>query len=372
MKFNEISKTLLASLAIASASLVFTSCDDDPIYEPEPGGGKTDVVKTLDFYVLNEGGYGLTNSSLDFYNSTSDSYTAGIFASANPSADAAWSVGNDLKTFGSRVYAVLNGSGKVVAVSAADAKLVGEVAIEQPRSVAGKDGYIYVSSYASTDGAFGPGSVAKVDTLTLRVVDRIDVGYEPEDLAVKGNKLYVANSGGYHSYSGHTVTVIDLNSFTVSKEIDVTGVNLHHLALTADGNLLVSARGNYYDKASALYVVNTTTDALTRTIEQPVSDIAVYGNTAYAYAQTYDANWNATYSCFTIDLDSWTVGGSFIQDATQIATPYELAVNPNTGEIVMCDAGDYTTAGSVLYFNADGSLKWKHSAGVIPGHVAFK
>ena len=41
------------------------------------------------------------------------------------------------------------------------------------------------------------GYVAKVDTATLQIVDQCLVGYQPEEMVVTSNKLYVANSGGY-------------------------------------------------------------------------------------------------------------------------------------------------------------------------------
>ena len=57
------------------------------------------------------------------------------------------------------------------------------------------------------------------------------VGYQPEEMVIVGNKLYVANSGGYRvpNYD-RTVSVIDLNTFKVIKTIDV-GINLHRMEL---------------------------------------------------------------------------------------------------------------------------------------------
>ena len=53
-----------------------------------------------------------------------------------------------------------------------------------------------------------------LDTRTLQLVDKVTVGYQPDEMAVVGGKLYVAHSGGYRvpDYD-HTVSVIDLNTF---------------------------------------------------------------------------------------------------------------------------------------------------------------
>ena len=58
----------------------------------------------------------------------------------------------------------------------------------------------YVSSYAGPvkiDPNARLGYVARVDTTTLTVKDTCVVGYQPEEMVIVGNKLYVANSGGY-------------------------------------------------------------------------------------------------------------------------------------------------------------------------------
>ena len=70
------------------------------------------------------------------------------------------------------------------------------------------------------------GYVARVDTATLKVVDRCLVGYQPDELEIVDGKIYVANSGGYMGAgetSGYerTVSVIDIYTFTEERRIDV-------------------------------------------------------------------------------------------------------------------------------------------------------
>ena len=91
------------------------------------------------------------------------------------------------------------------------------------------------------------GAVYKVDTLTLKVVDKIPVGYQPEEMAVLNGKLYVANSGGYRvpNYD-KTVSVIDLKTFTEERKMDVA-INLHRLRADKYGQVWVSSRGDYKD-----------------------------------------------------------------------------------------------------------------------------
>ena len=88
-------------------------------------------------------------------------------------------------------------------------------------------------------------------------MDTCTVGYQPEEMVIAGNKLYVANSGGYRvpNYD-RTVSVIDLTTFTEIKKIDVA-INLHRLELDRYGNIYVSSRGDYYDTPSKTFVIDS-------------------------------------------------------------------------------------------------------------------
>ena len=84
----------------------------------------------------------------------------------------------------------------------------------------------------------------------MSVVVSCTVCYQPEEMVISGNKLYVANSGGYRvpNYD-RTVSVIDLDTFREVKKIDVA-INLHRLELDKYGQIWVSSRGDYYDTPS--------------------------------------------------------------------------------------------------------------------------
>ena len=92
------------------------------------------------------------------------------------------------------------------------------------------------------------GAVYRVNLNTLAITGQVVVGYQPEEMVVKGERLYVANSGGYMKPNyERTVSVIDLKSFTEVDKIEV-GMNLHRLrmATTVDyGSPLVVTTATY-------------------------------------------------------------------------------------------------------------------------------
>ena len=99
------------------------------------------------------------------------------------------------------------------------ARHIAEIPLPNCRYIAFDGGYAYVSSYAGAvefDPEYRRGYVAKIDTVTMQVVDTCGVGYQPEEMAVVDGRLYVANSGGYMAPDYDlTVSVIDLATFEV-------------------------------------------------------------------------------------------------------------------------------------------------------------
>ncbi len=366
-------------LPCAVAGMVLTGCDDDKEVTPPEGDFVVNPSKNdlKGVYVLSEGNMGTNKASIDYFDASNGYYVTNIYPSRNPSvALELGDVGNDLKICGDYLYAVINGSAKVEVMKADDAVRVGQIDIANPRYVTDNGGFVYVSSYKS--GTNGLGSVYKIDPATLSVVGRVDVGYEPEEMAVANGKLYVANSGGFRAMEGgvydRTVSVIDLASFTVTKNIDVD-VNLHRLRSDNRGRIYVSSRGDYGATPSSLYVIDSATDRVIKHIDCGVSDMWVHADKIYLYNVSYDQNWAATYNYRTIDLNSLTVSSAnFITDGSdsRIVAPNGIAVNPVTGDIFIADARNYVSAGAVYCYGSDGKLKWSHNSGDIPGHFAFK
>ena len=197
------------------------------------------------FYLLNEGNMGSNKATLDYFDYSTGVYARNIFAAANPFvARELGDVGNDIQAYGKKLYAVINCSNFVEVMDSRDAKHITQISIPNCRYITFDKGYAYVSSYAGPvelDPNSRKGYVAKIDTVTLQVVDECIVGYQPEEMAVVNGKLYVANSGGYRvpDYD-NTVSVIDLATFQVIKTITVA-INLHRMEKDRFGNIYVSS-----------------------------------------------------------------------------------------------------------------------------------
>ena len=371
-------KFILAILAIAALTV---SCREPIVPSPTPGEevGGSESGAIAGFFLINEGNMGSNKCTLDYYDYASGIYSKNIFPQRNPSvALSLGDGGNDVEIYGGKLYAVVNRSNIVEVMDVATARHIGQIDIPNCRYIAFEGGNAYVSSYA---GPFGVdptsrlGYVAKVDTTTLRVVDTCTVGYQPEEMAVVGRKLYVANSGGYrYPDYDNTVSVINLDSFKESKKIEVA-INLHRMEKDIHGNVWVSSRGDYYTIPSRTYVIDSATDRVMHEIQIPVADMAICGDSLYVYSSEWNyATQSSDVAYAIVNTSNFSVvSNNFITDGTDasIISPYALAVNPSNREILLTDAGDYVTPGIVYCFSPDGKKKWSATTGDIPSHIVF-
>lgn len=355
---NKFDKIVL----IAVISVFISSCrkDREPVI-------KEFVPTAQGFYLLNEGNWGSNKSSLDYFDFETGDYRKNIFGDTNPDITLGLGdVGNDIKIYGSKLYIVVNGSNKVEVLDLNTLKRVGKADINNCRYITFYKSKAYVSSY--------DGLVAVIDTANVNHVQKtIAVGRQPEEMAVVGTKLYVANSGGYRTPPENdydrTVSVIDLNTETEIKKIDVA-INLHRLKADKYGDIYVTSRGNYEGISSSLYVIDTQTDEV-KNLNVPVTNFYIHEDEAYLFSYSEVSN-SATYRKLNVKTET-LLSGSFIKDGTEtgITIPYGIAVNPLSGDIYITDAKDYVNPGNLNIYNKEGYKIRTIETGDIPACFAF-
>jgi len=350
-------------LIVPAAIALLSSCHKDKIV-PQTD---TPTAERAGLYILNQGGFGSNNSTLTFYNYTTKQLTADFYSSVNGSK--LGDTGNDIAIYGAKMYIVVNYSSVVDIVNAKTGKLIkqdsivntalkGAARARQPRSVAFYKNNAFITSY--------DGTVAVMDTSSLAISKYITVGRNPEQLVVSNGKLYVANSGGLSTTGvfDNTVSVIDLNTLTEKKKITVTA-NPVTVAADAYNNVYVASIGDYNKVAGAITVIDSKTDAVKSTITTTLGygvPIAVSGDLVYYL--TAD-NKIAVYSAKT----QTAVQANFITDGTVITTPYAIAADPQTGEVFITDAKDYSSNGALFAFDKTGKKEYTITTGINPGRV---
>lgn len=380
-------RLLRASVALMLAVLPFASCRKGEFVLPstsiEVGGGDSggDIKG---FFLLNEGNMGSNKASLDYYDYETGIYHVNIYAERNPGVVyELGDVGNDIQIYGNKLYAVINCSHKVEVMDVRTCKRIGQVDIPNCRYILFAKGKAYVSAYVgpvAIDPNAQLGAVYEVDTASLAVTRKVTVGYQPDELEVLGEYLYVANSGGYRAPDyDSTVSVVEIYGMKQIQKIPV-GINLHRIRKDRYGKLWVTSRGDYNTIPSRLYVLdrkdkNSKEMVVKDTLDIPCSEMYIQGDSLYFYS----VEWNkqterntVTYGIIDVRTGQ-LVTDHFITDGTEqdIVIPYGICVHPTTGDIYVTDAKNYVSSGVLHCYDRHGKKKWSVRTGDIPAHMAF-
>ena len=353
---------------------------DDLIIPEEEEPLPSQTVTTIEgLYLLNEGNMNMNKASLDHYDYATGAYRRNVYGQANPEATLGLGdVGNHLGIYGSKLYAVINCSNKVEVMDVRTAKRLKVIDVKNCRYVTFANGKAFVSAYDGEVqlGEVSPnGFVAEIDTATLAISRTVQVGRQPEELAVVGNKLYVANSGGYSPpHFESVVSIIDLNTFTKIGDIDVAS-NLHRLKADAGGNLYVGSRGDHFNEQSKLFIIDTQTNAVKKSFDIACSNFTIVGDTAYIIGLQFNYstyNEALSYSMINVKTETLLEGGFLPETVSDaIKTPYGIAVDPVSKNIYITDATDYVSPGKLYCIDRYGNTLFTVTTGDIPAHIVF-
>lgn len=373
-----LASVMAASLAGCREDELVVPTEYDIITDGHPGD-----TNIRGFYLVNEGNMGSNKCSLDYMDYFTGLYARNFYAERNPNVvKELGDVGNDIGIYGSKLYVVVNCSHKVEVLDSRTGIRLGQVDIPNCRYVRFYRGKAYVSSYVGPvliDPNAPKGAVYEIDTVSLAVTRKVSVGYQPEEMEIVDDYMYVANSGGYRvpDYD-NTVSVIQMIDFKQVRQIPV-GINLHRLRKDSYNKLWVTSRGDYQSRPSRMYVMEKRKGynqmVVTDTLPFGVSNMAILGDSLYFYStewNNYTQSNTITYGIVDIRTKK-LVSDNFITDGTEkeITIPYGIAIHPETGDILVTDAKNYVSSGTLYCFDRNGRKKWSVRTGDIPAHIVF-
>jgi YVTN family beta-propeller protein len=342
--------------------LIAAACGKDPAPNVPAG--------SAGYFVVNEGGFGNSNTSISFYDRNANTMTNDIFTRKNgrPLGDQAQS----LTVFEGKAYVVVQHSAKIEVINADDFSSVGTISnnIESPRY------FLPISSskaYVSDWGDGFSGSVKVIDLTNMTVTKSIVTGKGPNEMILKDNKVYVANSGGFDN--DNTISVIDASSDAVTSTINV-GDSPNSLRFDKDGNLWVLSAGKFaYNPDFSIDVANSTKSTIskvvngTETTRLAINDI-VYPGAAHLSINKAGDN---LYYIFNGAIYLVPTGASAAPANPLLGDKYYygLAVDPITDVIIACEAPDFSSPGKVYGYN-NTTLVYSFDVGIAPNGVGFK
>ena len=318
------------SLSALVLSTCFTSCDKDKEDKSTP-----EIVYAKKVFILNEGKMGANNSTLDVYAQNGE----GI-----------GDTGQDLVSYGGKLYmsvfgsnylAKLDSTGKVIE------KHLFTAEEGQPRFLAVKDGFVYVSLYS--------GKVAKFDTTSIaQAKGLVEVGPHPEKICIEGNSLYAAIAGDYNVKYDNRIAVVDLSNFSLKEHIEVAEDPTDILAVN---NTLYVLHYNTTTWAQEILELNLQTKKYT--LLAAGSKFTSDGKDFY-YINSTSADWVNYTSEFYKKGSSEAFLDFTSAPEIKNSAIYLFYIDPTNGDFYI-GATDYNTPGTVYRFDKAGKFITKFS-----------
>lgn len=326
--------------------------------------------------VLSEGNFQGANASLEVYDpSGSEEVITHAFRKANgiPLGDVAQSI----TIRGDEAWICVNTSKVIFHIDLSTLKLKGLVKnIPKPRYmhfVNDTKAYVTHLEYPHIS-IINPKNYQKIgEVKTFMSSDKYAgnaLSQSTEEMVAVGKYLFVS----CWSYQ-RTVLVVDMEQDKVVKEIEV-GYQPSSMSQDKDGKLWVLCGGAYYknDGLPSLYRIDTETFEATKVAEiQNLSGDAFHNASNLVMvpdgSSFYFLSVNHIYKMGIYD----TVAPS--KPAIELPPgnhAYALAIAPESGDIYVADAIDYSQRGVVYRYSADlGEPKDSYRVGIIPGSFAF-
>lgn len=372
MKSVRLFVMMLAAASIAACE------EDEEITGGGNGNGGNDSIPSVvtpvssGVLILNNGntGSGIEGDFTTVDYATGFSVVSGRFAAVN--GRSLGDTPNAACIYGNKIYTAVTSSNTIEVCAKDDFRSVKQISfagnenLSQPRSVVGKDGYVYVSFFS--------GYVCRIDTLNFNIEGTVAIGEGtyPEKMAIAGNKLYVPNSG----YGlGTTVSEIDLATFTKTRDIPVP-VNPIQMATDAEGNVYLLCSGTYdaswNQVGAAVHRLDLATGKHMKVADATMMDIPQGTNKLYVVNSPYGAS-TVTYA--SVDLAQMPYNAVSLPISAD--SPAAIAADPVNGNIVLTSYSlsggypSYNTSGYANIYNAAGELQKKVDTGVGPCGIYF-
>jgi len=320
-------------------------------------------------FIVNEGAFQGNNGSITHFDKKSATATPHLFQSANEMR----SLGDVVQSFSviaDMGFIVVNNSQKVEVVDMESFESITSIhGIDYPRFMLGvSDEKAYLSD-GSMDGYI---YLVDLNTMLINPMHRIAVGKGPEQMIKAGDKVYVANSGGWAKDS--TLSVIDPVTDAVVGSIHV-GMGPTDMVEDKNGNIWVYCRGHY------------SFDDQYNMIIEDLPCIVSVDKTNHSVINSYDISITGGFfspnrlaeSSDGSTLYFLEVGGIYkmnIDDQFAPATPiiagnyYGVDVDPSNGDIYAMPV-KFDGNAEVEVYDKDGNKIRSFEAGIAPNAAVF-
>lgn len=338
-------------LFLCFSFILLIGCNsDDENVAPAVEGAYSKAV-----FIINEGNFGVDNSSISAYFPEKDSVAHNIFARENHR-----DLGNTAQSMfidDTLAYIVVNASNKMEVVSAGSFKSKGgiEEGLANPRYFASLNGKGYITNWGNFRATPPePPFIAVVDLATLEITDTIQTGNGPENIIAVEEKIFFTNN------FGSTLGILDPATLEIS-ELELTA-GPGEMAIDADGDLWVIAGGEFGAGKGKLFEINVSEVAVKTTIDL---NLAPHGRLVTNSAKD-KLFYVAGTSVYQIEANATTAPAAPLATNDDAIGFYGVGFGPSRNEIYVGDANGFQGSGTVFRYSLEGNLLGSFQTGVAP------
>ena len=333
-------KYLLSLAVMVMGATLLTGCLGDD----SNGNMPTEIPVTKGVFIINNGSsYQSIDGSLTYINyaTMTPSAQQNVYQMVN--GESLGGTPNDVLVYGQKVYIAGSDENTIFVLDARNSKelkkvsttvLLGEAEGKTPRRLAAFDGKVYFTTYGDGD----KGSVAAIDTTSFTLQKQYQVGSYPEGLTfgiddTNTVTLYVANSDW--SMGNGSISKIDLTSGSITTSEYEKVKNPQEIAV-AGTNLYVLDYGHYDDaynqEDAGVYKISGGTVSL---VVPNATGMAAAGYLIYTFNDPFGSAAGPSYSVYDIRSNSPAKLNLTGDSSHPIVSPAAIAVDPNTGNILI-------------------------------------
>ena len=343
------------------AALLFSCKPDQPV-DPNAFNLGSGVL------VLNEGNFQFSNASLSFYDVEADTVCNNLFYKVNnaPLGD----VAESMALAEGKLYIVVNNSNLIYKVDANTivcdtTKTFKVIDFYSPREM-----HFVSPEKAYVSDLMGTG-LWIINPKEMKHCGFVETGKTTEKMVAVGNELYVSNWSNYYleGMEKNTVQVIDMNNDVKVAEIQV-GKEPNTMAVDKNGHVWVLCEGATWEadgEYPSLWEINPMLKSAEKRFEFDGTAMVLRANPTGDQLYLIYNN-----EVCRFDIGTLTLSETFCIAAEPQGMFYNMAVEPNSGDIYVTDAKNYMMNGTVYRYTNDGLLLSSFEAGVIPSAMLFK
>lgn len=311
------------------------------------------------YYIVNEGNFGMGNSSITFVNDNGD-VVQSVYELVND--EALGDTAQSIYLHQDKAYIVVNNSHKVVVVNRYTMEKIAVIEgtdVNNPRDFVAIGNIGYVSNWGDALSATDD-FVSVIDLKTNTVMQTIAVEEGPEDMLVVDDMIYVNLEGGWGQ--NNKLVIINSQQNKIEKTINTAYVP-NSILRDFDNNVWVLCGG----KPS--WTGDETAGQLIKIEDHNIVETFDFGLTSHPQHLVMDGNelyFHLNGEVFYFDQNDDT---SSILDG---CSGFYYGLQAGNGRLYALDAKDYASAGSLKVFDlATNSLLEEITTGIIPNSLVF-